>query len=67
MTFKKHVSEKLTILCLLSTILASASIPAPPMGAGFQVDTMELCKSYEVVYSNQHQRHPGNCISVFDR
>lgn len=65
MTFKKHIFEKLTILCLLSAVLVPISGTAVKVGAGFQVDTMELCKSYEVKASTYDHRLPDDCISVF--
>jgi len=47
-TLKNDVVEKFAIVSLLFTIAISTIGSEFQVGAGFRVDTMEMCKSYEV-------------------
>ena len=68
MTYKKHVIEKIAIASLLVTISLSTSLTSGlQIGAGFQIDTMETCKSYEVDGFDRRDGHLDFCVSVFDQ
>ena len=67
MTLKNDVVEKFAIVSLLFTIAISTIGSEFQVGAGFRVDTMEMCKSYEVDGFDYRDGHFDNCVSVFNK
>ena len=68
MTVKKNVIEKMAIASLLVTVSLSTSLSSDhQIRAGFQIDTMEMCKSYEVDGFDYRDGHFDNCVSVFNK